>query len=493
MADSAYNLGTRKHVFIDWDLIEPGYGVSFGGETPEPWEMPHGVRLAVHYPRIDPKPIVWPDKPWEKTILFFNTLLEDDGRYRLYYQCWDWDRREDPEAFALACAESTDGVNWVKPNVGAIDFQGSTDNNLVHSASVESGRPVLDQFVFVDPSCAPEERYKLVSWGRENGTPSLFGSVSADGLRWRPIEKPLLYDYMCDTQNVVRFDPAKGKYVGYFRGWSAYEKGKLHGRRTIAYAETDRFESWPVPETVVSLDANDDPDADIYTNSYSPWPGADAHLMFPVFYRRTLDVGEVHMMTSRDGVRWHRPTRRAIIPSGEPNTTGDRDRDWRSGVYSGCGIVSLRPGEWSLPVHPRAVSHNQHYFPEGKASPPHHGYICLATWRQDGFMSLEAETEGACTTVPITFSGSRLEVNAWTRFGGEIRIEVLDASGDLRGRGRAPAVAGFTFDDCDPISGDNLKGTVTWRGESDLSAWAGEPVRLRLQMRRARLYALQFA
>ena len=45
-------LGSRKHVFIDWDLIEPGYGLSFGGERPESWEMPHGLRLPAPLPRL---------------------------------------------------------------------------------------------------------------------------------------------------------------------------------------------------------------------------------------------------------------------------------------------------------------------------------------------------------------------------------------------------------------------------------------------------------
>ncbi len=33
---------------------------------------------------------------------------------------------------------------------------------------------------------------------------------------------------------------------------------------------------------------------------------------------------------------------------------------------------------------------------------------------------------------------------------------------------------------------------VAWIGDSDLFAWAGKQVRLRVRMRRARLYALQF-
>ena len=114
-------------------------------------------------------------------------------------------------------------------------------------------------------------------------------------------------------------------------------------------------------------------------------------------------------------------------------------------------------------------------------------------------MSLEAEAEGYCSTVPLTFEGGRLEVNAWTRFGGEIQVEVVDASRETTGRASdgvvgvpSKPIEGRTFDDSDSISGDVLKHTVTWNGESDLSAWAGKPVRLRLRMRRARLYAVQF-
>ena len=119
------------------------------------------------------------------------------------------------------------------------------------------------------------------------------------------------------------------------------------------------------------------------------------------------------------------------------------------------------------------------------------GYVCWATWRQDGFTSLEAETEGSCATEPFTFSGNRLEVKPWSRFGGGIRIELADASSENM-FSSSDGSTGHTYDDCDPVTGDALKHTVTWNGESDLSAWAGKPVCLRFRMRRARLHAFQF-
>ena len=497
MANNTHDLGNRKHVFIDWDLIEPGYGVSWSGEKPVSREMPIGVRLAVHQPRIDPEPMVSPDRPWESSINAYATLFEDEGRFRLYYEPHYMGEGEEYGSYKamLAYAESTDGVNWVKPTIGTVRFQGSMDNNLVYGLELSKGRGAHGATVFKDPSAPPEERYKMVHAGRdENNTRFVHGAVSPDGLRWKAMEEPLISDYMSDTQTVARYDPEKGRYVGYFRGWAADSSG-LHGRRTIAYAESDRFDRWPVPEQLVAPDMHDSPDTDIYTNAYTRWPDADAHLMFPTFYQRRLDTLEVHMMTSRDGLHWERPTRLPVVPGGEPAS------DSEGGYYAGCGLVSLQPGEWSLPIFPTWQTHNQSHFAAGPP-PPHRGYLCRAVWREDGFTSLEAETEGQCTTVPITFSGGRLQVNAWTRFGGEIRVELADASGESMGSSsplaRADAsfaepVAGRTFDECDPISDDALNSTVTWNGESDLSAWAGKTVRLRLRMRRARLYAIRFA
>ena len=476
-------LGAAKQVFVDWDLIEPGYGVAWGGEKPQPWEVPAGIRLAVHPPRIDETPLVWPDRPWESFINAYTTLFEDDGRYRLYYECYHYpsvqSEGDDLKAM-LAYAESTDGVNWVKPTIGTVSVDGSTENNLVFGRELSRGRGAHGASVFKDPSAAPAERYKLVHMGKENGQLCVFGAVSPDGLIWTSLEKPLIVGFMSDTQTVMAYDAEKGRYVGYFRGWSGLEHGKWHGRRAIAYAESDTFESWPIPQNIVTPDVHDDPDTDIYTNAYTRWPDAEnAHLMFPALYKRTADLCEVHLMTSRNGQNWQRPSRKPIVGRGEPNS------GWEGGVYAGCGLITTPAGEWALPLGPKWHTHNQGHFPEGRpANPPNRGYTCLAVWRKDGFMSLEASVEGKCTTVPFVMDGGTLQINAWTQFGGEIRFELAKATGE--------PLPGFTFEENDALSGDAPAHIVTWCGQSDLSALAGEELRMRLRMTRARLYAFQF-
>ena len=494
----AFELGGRKHVFTDWDLIDPGSGLEryypsqeddgiTGPRMIGTREMPYGLRISTHAPRIDPDRLVQPDTPAEGKFICFANIFEDDGLFRMYMMNWgkvniEWDNQHAGwlqgghlSEYFLTYAESLDGFNWTKPNVGAIKSDGSADNNLVYAGHASPA--------FKDPSAPPDERYKLVTMGIENGKALMFGAVSPDGFHFKTLEKPLFSEpYGSDTHNVIRFDPDKGRYVGYFRG-------KWHGNRnmrTIAYAETDRFDSWPsLPEVVATPDVHDQPDTDIYTNSYIRWPDADAHLMFPAFFQRRLDDMEIHMMTSRDGLHWERPMRDPIIPIGNPGSVIE------SSLYAGSDLIKVRPGEWALPISPRPGSHGQYEWPGESEIAPHRGYVCLASWREDGFMSLETETEGFCSTISINFTGGQLEVSAWTRYGGGILVELVDPSTETKMRG-ADSVVGRRFDDCDPISGDVYNQTVTWRGESDLSEWSGKPIRLRFKLRRARLYSFRF-
>ena len=490
MTYEPFHLGTKKHVFIDWGLVEAGYGLSFGGAKPESWEIPYGVRLTPHLPRLG-HPLVSADRPWEggnakSGIGVYNTLFEDEGRFRLFYDAGDVAGELDVDEDLgtqriLAYAESTDGVNWVKPNVGRVNFRGSTDNNLIFGLDASPGRDSHGATVFKDPSAPEDERYKIVSMGSYEGRFCIYGAVSPDCFKWKLIEKPLVANYLSDVQEIVRFDEEKGRYVGYFRGWTAHEHGTSHGRRIITYAETEDFTTWPRPRPLFTADMHDSVDTDIYTNGYNIWPDADAHLMFPALYHRNADFTDVHMLTSRDGLNWQRTSREPVISAGEPGT------DSQGSVYAGHGIVSLKKGELSLPYTPRKASHNTVFF---ETELPEAG-VMAATWRQDGFVSLDADAIGSFTTLILDFTGGHMELNAYTRLGGDILVELADASQDNR-RVHAPGIPGRTFEDCDPITGDHIDKTVTWRGESDLSGWAGKPVRVRFRMRRASIYAMGF-
>ena len=272
--------------------------------------------------------------------------------------------------------------------------------------------------------------------------------------------------------------------------WPTFAAGRSSGRGP--YTVAGRLPTRHRTQTIYAADALDGPDTDIYTNAYTPWPDADAYLMFPAFYQRNADIVEIQMLTGRDGVNWERLTREPMAPGGEPGTPSE------GGYYAGSGLVSYRPGEVSLPISATWHTHNEGHYGVTRTSGTHGGHWSTATWRTDGFVSLEARDAGSFATVPITFEGGKLTINAWTRFGGEISFELADASSEHMGKfgqgvaaETATAISGRSFDDCDAFTGDSTCHTVTWNGESDISQWANRPMRLRVRMRRARLYAIQ--
>ena len=82
--EACFPLGTEKHVFVDWNIVEPGYGVAWAGSSPGAWEMPSGIELAVHKPRVDDGPFISADKPWEATVGSHGVVFDDEGVYRFY-------------------------------------------------------------------------------------------------------------------------------------------------------------------------------------------------------------------------------------------------------------------------------------------------------------------------------------------------------------------------------------------------------------------------
>ena len=112
-------------------------------------------------------------------------------------------------------------------------------------------------------------------------------------------------------------------------------------------------------------------------------------------------------------------------------------------------------------------------------------YVERLTMRLDGFVSVNApHTGGELLTRPFTFEGGVLSINFSTSAAGGIRIELQDAAGE--------PIPGYTLADCAPIVGDEIDRRIAWQGGGDLATLASRPIRLRVVMRDADLYAIQF-
>ena len=109
--------------------------------------------------------------------------------------------------------------------------------------------------------------------------------------------------------------------------------------------------------------------------------------------------------------------------------------------------------------------------------------IGLATWPLDRFVSVDAGSEeGTLTTVPISYSGARLVINAQTRPQGRIVVQIVHPDGlPIQG-----------LQSSNPFTGDSLREELSFPGSQNLSQWAGQPVVLRFQLKNASLYSFAF-
>ena len=86
----------------------------------------------------------------------------------------------------LLYAVSADGINWEKPALGLVDFEGSTANNLVMRRATHG---LHAGGVFKDPrDPAPARTYKFIHRNASAGR--MASCFSADGLRW---SQPVLW------------------------------------------------------------------------------------------------------------------------------------------------------------------------------------------------------------------------------------------------------------------------------------------------------------
>lgn len=179
-------------------------------------------------------------------------------------------------------------------------------------------------------------------------------------------------------------------------------------------------------------------------------------------------VSDTMLMSSRDGVSFQRWNEGFIRPNAESENWTDRNQ------YPAWGMLELTPGELSL----YWGEHNKHSCPR----------LRRGTLRTDGFVSLHAGGDGVgeMLTRPMVFAGSRLEINYATSAAGTMRFALCDETGNV--------FDGFSLDDSEMLFGNAIDHVVTWRGRvADLSAFAGRPVRLRVRLQDADLYAIRFA
>ncbi len=480
-----YQLGNRRALFVDENLIAKRDGLELRLHAPTPRET-----------------VMTYDAPWEGSGSGYQRLIRDGDTIRMYYmgtQLTSTDGKKLGGAEVYACyAESKDGVHWTKPDLGLFEVKGSKHNNVVWA------EPKLDNFTpfrDLNPDCPPEERYKATTAG---GAQVLWGMKSADGIHWQRISDQPIMDAkqgLYDSQNNAFWDPMRKQYWCYIRGFhepiGRSTKDTKNGIRDIRVATSKDFRHWTEAKM---LKYPGSPDEAMYTNQVEPYYRApDIFVGFPTRYvdrkfspaamralpdpvhrqsrsrfspRYGTVVTDGQFMTSRDGFTFHRWDETFLVPGPE------RSNNWVYGDgYQSLGLIETPAEDRTAPPELSFYS-NEGHWKDGQT-------LRRYTIRVDGFVSLHARQKpGEFYTPPFVFSGRRLSLNFATSAAGTLRVELQDADGR--------ALPGYALADSDELFGDTLDRTVTWGNRSDVSPWAGKTVQLRVVMNDADLYSLRF-
>lgn len=485
-ADEPIDMGDRRELFVDHHLI---------GEM-------KGTRLVLHAPRHASVALRF-DRPWEGAFCGYVTVIKDGELYRMYYRGLP-EAGKDGSAREVTCyAESRDGVTWTKPDLGLFEIDGTRENNVV----LADAAPANHNFSpFLDTSlrASAEERYKALGGTSESG---LVAFVSPDGIRWRTLrDEPVFRDsgWVFDSQNVAFWSESENCYLLYYRKSPA-------GVRAIARATSSDFIHWSEGEMMTF---GDTPAEHLYTNQTQPYYRAP-HIYVSVAARfmpgrQVLsseqakavgvdsayfgDCSDVVLLTTRGGHRYERTFMESFVRPG-PGL-----ENWVSRTnYAALGIVATGDGEMSL------------YVQKNYGQPT--ARLDRYTLRPDGFVSVNAPYAGReLITRPVRFSvnskaertsanprtlsssteGARgsarrrteLVLNFATSAAGFIKVEIQDVQGT--------PIPGFSLDDAGELIGDEFDRPVTWKGNSDVSRLADQPLRLRFVMKDADLYAVRF-
>ena len=456
-------IGTRRELFVDHELVDRIEG---------------DARLSLQPPKREEVVFQVGGRLENAASGVYNVLVEHEGRYLLYYRGHYplADRGGDESNQQTAhVAVSTDGIHFERPELGLFDLGDGGQNNVVWKG-IQSHNLVA--FADANPACSPDRRFKAVGG---TGANNLYGLYSPDGLHWQLIQDtPLKVAGAFDSANVAFFDHVIGKYRLFSR---FFEKGR---GRAIQSCTSEDFIHWtdPVPH---QYDAGA-PVEQFYTNATTPVPGAEHILLsFPMRYvaERETPVADISamdypgngqpgmagmtdavMMSSRDGVHWNRPFPEAWVRAGLD------ERNWtHRNNCPAIGILARCENEWSMYI-------SEHYgWPDNRLR-----RLSLRPW---GFASVQAgRAGGSLVTRPLLFAGRELRLNFSTSAVGSVVVEIQQDNGQ--------PIPGYTIGDCPPIYGDRLDHPVSWKGGMEVGALAGNPVRLRFELKDADLFAFRF-
>ena len=481
-------------------------------------ETIHDLNRTVHGPTPHPaNPVLQPERPWEMGgIHHYGTVLYDEQQelFRFYYNCQASEQDHQGKHVTVdgicyptntclvAYAVSTDGIHWERPILNQVNYEGSTDNNIVRIGQGD----VEGVAVFHEPDDPdPARTYKAFYWNqgcaqkceKEAGgmvianadvTGGIWVSFSPDGLNWTDYENnPVLGS--SDTGHYVVRNPQTKRYLAYGR----FIPGKgltVNGQyvRIIGSAQSENFINWT--DFAIAVEADDKeatgppPMTQIYGMTVDSYEGLFIGGLWVYNFGGGATI-DTQLTVSRDGVNWQRVAdRQTFLPLGPKGSRSDGMVRPAARFIIRGDVIYILYGMIGGPHQTPDCRHVEREYPPA---------VGLGILRRDGFVSLDAGCDaGYVLTKAFWLQNYRaLHLNVDVQTGGSVRVTVCDWWEGLHPSDHSSDGSLPGFAESEPVFGDHSDTIVRWP-ERDLSEIAYRRVRLKISLEKASLYSYWF-
>ena len=518
---SMLNVGSVRQHFFDDLLIE----------------SVENVERVVHAPQRDPaSPVIKADRPWEHVLectVSAVSVMRDpkDGLLK----CWYIENNSNPQGLSsdeetnfedpanmlirVCYAQSTDGIHWDKPGLGIHKHEGQDTNIILGGpeyGSVYNMAPVLDPH-----ESDPERRLKTLYtwWPVDLSGMQDVAAYSGDGIHWTRFPEPPSFGTQgnrVDDVHKIMYDPLGRLFVMTSRHNDMYA-GSLNlnnprvggftlpyyphdyyrrNKRRVWQSQSADFIHWTEPHIALNpTDGFDGIDDTFYGMAQTDL--GDVRVGFLNVFQYVENRLSVQLVYSRDGTNWER------FNKGQTWLGRAGPEAWDSMMVAIENAPIPMGDEWFV-YYGGASCHHDWWLvgenegldvPEARDVSLAKYAVGLARMRQENIVGMHANhvRQGILITRPLISEGSQLVINAECGSRGSIQVEVVDATDRV--------VPGFSREECDVFTGDDVNHVVTWGGQANMPVHKGrarypEPENERFRKFRfylldAEIYAMQ--
>ena len=445
------------------------------------------LKRTCHNPiYYEKNPVLEVDEDWEYTVEgypyaapFSDGVWYDDldQKFKMWYLAGAGKINQEKHSLCTCYAESQDGIHWIKPKLDVVP-----GTNIVEVTNRDSSTVWIDR-----EEKDPAKRYKLfnVEYKNDYIQWQYVLKYSGDGIHW---SQGIAQSGAVSDRSTAFYNPFLKKWVLSMRhhnsvSWRSRtylehddpEEAVSLAHRIREGTRDKHIHFWFNPDKKEKRHT-DYPDTEpgIYSfdvvayeslmlGIYSQWQGPENDVCRSLMMPKR---NEIQLGYSRDGFHFFRPTYESFM---EVDTS--HYENWNYGNMQAVGGMPL------------VVQDKLYFYSSGRKRNGiwwDSGTSCgLAVLRRDGFVSLNAETEGTLLTETLTFDGSYFFVNA--KVEEKLEVEILDEAGYV--------IPGYERENCIPLSGDHTRGRIVWKQNDSVEKLKERKIKIKIYLKKGELYA----